>query len=41
MSAEAIEDLLYQQSGLLGVSGRSSDVRNLLASQEPRAREAI
>src|ERR1035437_10475155 len=41
MRGEAIENLLYQQSGLLGVSGISSDVRQLLASQEPRAREAI
>ena len=41
MSVKAIEALLYHQSGLLGVSGISSDVRQLLASQEPRAREAI
>lgn len=41
MSVEAIETLLYHQSGLLGVSGISSDVRHLLASSEPRAREAI
>jgi acetate kinase len=41
MSAEQVEDLLYRRSGLLGVSGISSDVRTLLASQEPRAREAI
>jgi acetate kinase len=36
-----IEDLLYRRSGLLGVSGVSSDMRALLASQEPRAREAV
>jgi acetate kinase len=41
MSAEAIETLLYQQSGLLGVSGISNDVRNLLANSDSRAREAI
>lgn len=41
MDAEALEPVLYHQSGLLGVSGLSSDVRRLLASSEPRAREAI
>ena len=38
MDARAIEKLLYHQSGLLGVSGISSDMRTLLASSEPRAR---
>jgi acetate kinase len=41
MDARAIEDLLYRRSGLLGVSGVSSDMRELLASDEPRARFAI
>ncbi len=41
MDARAIEHLLYQQSGLLGMSGVSSDMRTLLASTEPRARYAI
>ena len=41
MDARAIEKLVYTQSGLLGVSGISSDMRTLLASQEPRARLAI
>ncbi len=41
MDARAIEKLLYQQSGLLGVSGVSSDMRTLLASDEPRAKFAI
>jgi acetate kinase len=41
MSAPAIEDLLYQRSGLLGVSGVSNDMRVLLASALPAAREAI
>jgi acetate kinase len=41
MDARAIEKLIYQESGLLGVSGISSDMRTLEASGEPRARAAI
>jgi acetate kinase len=41
MDARAIEKLIYSQSGLLGVSGVSSDMRTLLASDEPRARLAV
>ena len=41
MDAAAIENLIYRQSGLLGVSGISSDMRALRASAEPAAREAI
>ena len=41
MDARALEKLLYKESGLLGVSGISSDVRTLLASPDPRAAEAI
>lgn len=41
MSAEQIQHLLYHQSGLLGVSGISADMRTLLASGEAGAREAI
>jgi acetate kinase len=41
MDARAIEKLLYNESGLLGVSGISSDMRTLLASSDPRARLAI
>ena len=41
MDARALEKLVYHQSGLLGVSGISSDMRTLLASIEPRARLAI
>ena len=41
MDAEAMEKLLYTQSGLLGVSGISNDMRDLLASDDPRAKEAI
>ena len=36
MDARAIEQLIYQDPGLLGVSGVSSDMRTLLASDEPR-----
>jgi len=41
MDARAIESLIYNQSGLLGVSGVSSDMRTLLASEEPRAKLAV
>jgi acetate kinase len=41
LDARAIEKLIYQQSGLLGISGVSSDMRALLDSQEPRARLAV
>lgn len=41
MDARAIEDLIYKQSGLLGVSGLSSDMRSLLASTDERARFAV
>lgn len=41
MDARAIETLIYKQSGLLGVSGISSDMRVLLASDDPRARLAV
>jgi acetate kinase len=41
MDARAIETLLYHESGLLGVSGISSDMRTLLASEDPRAKLAI
>ena len=41
MDARAIEKLLYQQSGLLGVSGLSSDMRKLLDSNDPRAQLAV
>ncbi len=41
MDARAIEKLIYSQSGLLGVSGVSSDMRTLLASDEPGARLAV
>jgi acetate kinase len=41
MSADAITKLLYQESGLFGVSGISDDMQTLLASDDPRAEQAI
>ena len=41
MSVGEVEHLLYQESGLLGVSGLSGDMRVLLASADPRAAEAV
>jgi len=41
MSPQQVEDLLYRRSGLLGVSGISSDMRELLANNAPAANEAI
>lgn len=40
-SPARINDLLYRESGLLGVSGLSNDMRDLLASDLPAAREAV
>ena len=41
LNAEQVEDVLYRQSGLLGVSGISADMRALLASPTDAAREAV
>lgn len=41
MDAAALTRLLYKESGLLGVSGISADMRVLLASERPEAKEAI
>ncbi|MDB5344987.1 MAG: pduW [Schlesneria sp.] len=41
MDAATLEKLINQESGLLGVSGLSSDMRELIASNEPHAIEAI
>jgi acetate kinase len=41
MDARGVEKVIYQQSGLLGVSGISSDMRTLLASDSPDAKAAI
>jgi acetate kinase len=41
IDARGLEKLIYRESGLLGVSGISSDMRKLHASREPAAAEAI
>jgi acetate kinase len=41
MGARDIENLIYRESGLLGVSGISSDMRVLLESEDERARFAV
>jgi acetate kinase len=41
MSAKEVEAMLYKESGLLGISGVSNDMRELQASKEPAARLAI
>jgi acetate kinase len=41
MNVDQIGSLLYRRSGLLGVSGISSDMRTLLASDAPAAAEAV
>jgi acetate kinase len=41
MTADAISDLLYKNSGLKGMSGISQDMRELEASDSPAARDAI
>ena len=41
MTPQAVSDLLYHSSGLLGVSGISDDMRTLLASDDPLAADAI
>jgi acetate kinase len=41
MSAARITDLLYRESGLLGLSGLSGDMRTLLAAGTTAAEEAI
>jgi len=41
MDADSVSDLLHHRSGLLGVSGVSGDMRDLLASDDPRAEQAI
>ena len=41
MSADAISDLLWKNSGLKGMSGLSQDMRELEASEDPSARDAI
>ena len=41
LSAKELETVLYKKSGLLGISGISNDMRNLLDSSEPGARLAV
>jgi acetate kinase len=41
LTPQGLSDLLYQQSGLLGVSGLSSDMQTLLDSPAPEAAEAV
>ena len=41
MTPQAVSDLLYHSSGLLGVSGVSDDMRTLLASEDPLAGKAV
>jgi acetate kinase len=41
MDADALERMLYHESGLLGLSGVSADMRELLTLDEPRARMAV
>jgi acetate kinase len=41
LSAKDVETLLYKKSGLLGISGISNDMRNLLKSSEPAAKLAV
>src|SRR5579872_2229095 len=41
MTPQEVSDLLYHDCGLLGVSGISDDMRSLLASDDPRAAEAV
>lgn len=41
MSVDELEELLQQRSGLLGLSGSSSDMRTLLASSDKQAIEAV
>jgi acetate kinase len=41
LSAKDVETLLYKKSGLIGISGVSNDMRDLLGSSEPGARLAV
>jgi len=41
MTADQVGDLLYHDCGLYGVSGISDDMRSLLASDDPAAKEAV
>jgi acetate kinase len=40
-SADEVEKILYKQSGLLGISGLSNDMRHLLGNPAPEAKLAV
>jgi acetate kinase len=41
MTADQVSEMLYRRSGLLGVSGSSADMSELLARDDPHACEAV
>jgi acetate kinase len=41
LTVKEVESMLYKQSGLLGISGISNDMRDLLSRSEPEARLAV
>src|SRR5260370_30231873 len=41
MTTRAVQDLLYRDSGLKGLSGISNDMRDLQSSSDPRAILAV
>ncbi len=41
LTVKQVEDILYKKSGLLGISGISNDMRDLLGRSEPEARLAV
>jgi acetate kinase len=41
LSPKEVETILYKKSGLLGISGKSNDMRDLLESTEPGSRLAV
>jgi acetate kinase len=41
LTAKEVENILYKKSGLLGISGISNDMRDLLGRSEPEARLAV
>jgi acetate kinase len=41
MTPEELSEMLYHRSGMLGVSGSSADMRELLARGDPHSREAV
>jgi acetate kinase len=41
LTPKDVESILYKKSGLLGISGISNDMRDLLKSEDPSARLAV